>query len=171
MALRPSRSGRVFTQSTHAMNQILETLKYFETAPLEDCKYAHEWLKRIISSRSAEVRRARDAKNGWRARRPRKLDDADAIESRRRERRERSTAARAEKILTAAGRAMRTREIADGLAEDGGEPRSIDSVRMALAKEVRRGENARIVKLDKGVYALRGWAEEPTAATGVSLAG
>ena len=143
------------------MRKLLDLLDLFETEPLEDCKRAHVWVKRILADRSAEAQRTRDRKNGWRPRNPRKPDDANAIESRRRERRENSMAARAERVLAAAGRAMHTRELADALNEDGGEPKDINCVRSGLAKEIRRGENARIVKLDKGVYALRGWESEP----------
>ena len=102
--------------------------------------------------------------NGWRRQRDIKVNNAQAIESRRLERRERSTAARVEKILAAAGQSMKTRELADPLAEDGGDPKPIELVRSSLAREVKRGERSRIVKLDKGVYGLRGWGERPTSA-------
>ena len=145
------------------MRKLLDLLDLFETEPLEDCKRAHVWVKRILADRSVEAQRTRDRKNGWRERNPRKPDDAQAIESRRRKRRETSIAARAERLLATAGRAMRTRELADALNEDGGELKEINTIRSGLAREIRRGENARIVKLDRGVYALRGWGDPAQA--------
>lgn len=132
------------------MNQILEMLKYFETAPLDDAKYAAAFLQRIIVARknqsTADRKRKRNGKSApvFGSGTPRQL------------KREGSIAARTERALEAAGKPMRTAEITAALAEDGLEPPAIDSVRAALNKEIGKGDRSRIARPEDGLYALRG---------------
>ena len=129
------------------MNQVLEILNYFETAPLEDAKYASTYLRRPVARREADEAERRQPK-------PRKPQMMYGPGTARYERREKSIAARTERALEAAGRELSTREITEALKHDGAEPITIESIRPALAREIKRS-GARIVRLQDGVYTLR----------------
>lgn len=132
------------------MNQVLEILKYFETAPLEDAKYASAFLRRIIAGRASEAtaKQKRKRGRGWK---PAVFGPGAQ--------REASVAVRAEKALAAAQREMTTREIRDALAGED-DSLTMESLRPALAKEVRR-PGSRIARVRDGVYSLCGPADGP----------
>ena len=132
------------------MNTVLEILKYFETAPLEDAKYASAFLRRIIAGRASEASAAQKRKRsrGWKPK-----ADVYGPGAARQERRERSIVGRTERALAAAGCEMTTREICDAVNGEG-DPATMDTVRTMFAKEVKRPE-ARITRVQDGVYKLR----------------
>lgn len=135
------------------MNTVLEILKYFETAPLEDAKYASAFLRRLIVGRASEAaaKQKRKRARGWKS----PVYGPGAL------RREQSVAARVEKVLDSAQCEMTTREIRDALAEDG-DALTMEALRPALAREVRR-DGARIVRVRDGVYFAKG-VEPPEGA-------